>query len=90
MQITVQLRADVARLIATRRPLTAEAAELMQILAPFGVTLEPLHLGTDDPELQTHFWVNVPDQAVAERILQRLHQLKVIQAAYLKPPDAMP
>lgn len=90
MQITVQLRADVARLLATRRPLTAEAAELTQILSQFGVTLEPLHPDTDDPELQTHFWINVSEQALAERILQRLHQLKVIQAAYLKPPDAMP
>lgn len=90
MQITVQLRADVARLIAARQPLTAEAAALTQTLSPFGATLEPLHPHTDDAELQTQFWINVPDQVAAERIVQRLNQLNAVQAAYLKPPDELP
>lgn len=90
MQITVHLHADVARRIAERNSPTAETTELMQILSQFGVKLEPLHPDTDDPELVTHFWISVPDQVTAERLTQQLSHLKAIQAAYVKPPDAMP
>ena len=55
-----------------------------------GVVLEPMHHGTADPDLMRYFTVDVPDQATAERVLARLPQSRAVEAAYLKPPDAMP
>jgi hypothetical protein len=90
MQITVHLRPDIARNLAERSPPTSETKELRQILSGFGLTLTPLHPGTDDPELQTQFWIQVDDQATADQVIEQLLSLKATQAAYLKPPDAMP
>jgi hypothetical protein len=52
--------------------------------------LEPIHPGTEDPELTRYFTVEAPDQATAERVMARLRQSKAVEAAYVKPPDAMP
>jgi hypothetical protein len=32
----------------------------------------------------------VPDTATAERMIARLKNCEAVEAAYLKPPDAMP
>ena len=90
MQITVHLRSDVARELAERSPPTVATKELQQALSQFGLTLQPLHPGTDDPELKTQFWVDVPDQATADQVIQPLLQLKATEGAYCKPPDALP
>jgi hypothetical protein len=90
MQITVHLRPDIARNLAERSPPANETKELTQILSQFDLTLAPLHPGTDDPELTTQYWLQVPDQATADQVIEQLLSLKATQAAYLKPPDAMP
>lgn len=90
MQITVQLQADVARRLHQRGSPTAESQELNQITDQLGVTLEPIHPGTEDPELTRHFTVEAPDQSTAERVIARLRQSKAVEAAYVKPPDATP
>jgi hypothetical protein len=90
MQITVQLQADVARRLHQRGPPTAESQELNHITNQLGVALEPIHPGTEDPELTRYFTAEAPDQATAERVIARLQQSKAVEAAYLKPPDAMP
>lgn len=90
MQITVQLQVDVARRLQQREPPTAESEELHRLTKQLGVVLEPVHPETADPDLMRYFTVQVPDQAAAERVLARLQQSKAVEAAYLKPPDAMP
>jgi hypothetical protein len=90
MQITVQLQADVARRLHQREPPAAEWEELNRITKQLGVVLEPMHPGTADPDLIRYFTVEVPDQVTAERVIARLQQSKAVEAAYLKPPDAMP
>ena len=90
MQITVQLQADVARRLHQRGSPTAGSQELNQITNQLGVTLEPIHPGTEDPELTRYFTVEAPDQSTAERVIARLRQSKAVEAAYVKPPDATP
>ena len=90
MQITLQLRSDIAQGLADRSPPAHDTSELLQTLSRFGVSLQPLHPNTNDPELLTQFWITVPDQATADEVLQQLHSLKAVQAAYRKPPDEMP
>lgn len=90
MQITVQLRSDIARDLAEHRLLARETQALTQTLSQFGLTLMPLHPGTDDPELKTQFWLQVDDQATANQVIEQLLSLRATQAAYLKPPEALP
>lgn len=90
MQITVHLHSDVARELAERSPPSAATQALQQTIARLDLTLQPLHPGTNDPELKTQFWIEVPTQAMAEQVIQQLLQLKATEGAYFKPLDALP
>jgi hypothetical protein len=90
MQATVQVRDDVARALHRRAPATQEAGQLLRQLESMDLTLEPIHPHTDDPVLQTFFTVQVPDDGTADEVIARLRELAAIEAAYVKPPDALP
>lgn len=90
MQVTVQVSADVSRALHQRGPPTAQSQELVKIIKTFGLTLEPMHRDTDDPNLQSYFIVEAPDQAAAKRVIDRLRQSEAVKAAYVKPPDELP
>jgi hypothetical protein len=64
-------------------------APLSQTLADLGVTLEPLHPGTTDPDLAGQFFADVPE-ASADDICARLLAHPAVVAAYTKPPDGPP
>jgi hypothetical protein len=49
-----------------------------------------LHPGREDPLLAPYFTVEVPDAATAERVIAGLQNCEAVEAAYLKPPEAMP
>ena len=57
-----------------------------QLVAEIGT----LHAGTTDPVLGSYYIVSVPDDALAPQVLDRLRHSPAVNAAYLKPPDAMP
>ena len=90
MQVTVQVSADVACALGQRGPPTADSEVLSRMMKTFGLTLQPMHAGTDDPNLQSYFTVEVPDHATSQRVLNRLQQAAAIEAAYVKPPDELP
>jgi hypothetical protein len=90
MQVTIQVSPDVARTIHQRVPPTAESEELLRMIETFGLTLEPMHRDTDDPNLQSYFMVAVPDNTTAQRVMDCLQQLEAVKATYVKPPDELP
>jgi len=90
MQVTIQVSADVAIALNQRGPPTAESRRLLRMIEIFGLTLEPMHLDTNDPNLQSYFTVEVPDYAIAQRVMDRLRQSEAVEAAYVKPPDDLP
>jgi hypothetical protein len=90
MQITVQIRPDVASDWRRREHSTWEVEELNRLSKELGVVLEPMHPGTTDVDLSGYFTIEVPDCAIAEKVIQYLRQNKAILAAYVKPPDALP
>ena len=63
-----------------------ELAEILNVEREFGTIIKPLHPGTKDPHLITHFMVELTDKATADRMSSRLLQSKYIEAAYIKPP----
>lgn len=81
--IVVQLKLDRARLLHGTRGGIAQTVVS-------GVALQPMHPGTDDPDLMRFFTVEVPDGASAEQVVARLQEDTEVEAAYLKPPDEMP
>jgi hypothetical protein len=90
MQVTVQVSADVARALHQRGPPTAKSKALLRMIETFGLTLEPMHRDTDDPNLRSYFIVEVPDNATAQRVIDRLRRSEAVAAVYVKPPDALP
>ena len=90
MQVTIQTSAAVARPLHNRGSPTSESAAILRTIEAMGLTLEPMHPGTKDPILQSFFIVEVPNQEIAQQLIDRLQQLEGIGAAYVKPPDEMP
>lgn len=90
MQATVQVTDDVARALHGRAPATHESDELLRQLESMGLTLEPMHAHTGDPELQTFFTVQLPDDGTGEDVMRHLREFAAIEAAYVKPPDDLP
>jgi hypothetical protein len=71
-------------------PLPSPAAELAEKAVALGLILEPVHPGTTDPQLSTYYTAEVPDRAAAERAAAELRQCRAVEAAYVKPPEALP
>ena len=89
MQVTVKTLAGAARALRQGPP-TAESETILRVIEAFGLTLEPMHRDTDNPSLQSYFVLEVPDDATAQRVMDRLRQSEAVEAAYVKPPDELP
>ena len=91
MYLTVKVRESEAQeLQQEERPSTPAATEVLRAAEELGATLRPMHPGVRDPELSTYFFVEVPDQPTAGRIISRLQNCDAVESAYVKPPDEMP
>jgi hypothetical protein len=58
-------------------------------VADFGVTVEPLHPSTDDPELGSYLIAHVNADALDE-VVARLRRCADVEGAYAKPPGEPP
>jgi hypothetical protein len=90
MKVTVHLRPDAGFDPGGRRATTPQAQEVVDLAQDLGVVLQPMHRGAADPYLANSFVVEVPDTGTAERLVTRLQNCEAVEAAYLKPPDAVP
>lgn len=86
VEISVQIVVDVARVLHQQAPPTSGSQKLTQVLQELGVALEPVHPGMQEPELIKWFTINVPDRVTAERVVTRLLEGDMVEAAYVKPP----
>ena len=89
MYVTVQIKppaaAERSRYVPGQLP-----AELREAESSLGITIQPMHPGTTDPTLASYFYVDVPDQPAAERVIALLRQYSSVEAAFLKPPEGPP
>jgi hypothetical protein len=90
MKITVHLRPDAGLNSDKQQQTTPQANEVAEAVKDLGVTLEPMHPGAESPRLSNSFAVEVPDAATAEQVINRLQNCEAVEAAYLKPPEALP
>lgn len=89
MRVTVQVPHAVAQALHNRAPANPSSDQILDLTKNLGVSLKPMHPGTDDPNLATFFALDVPDRQTAETVTQRLRQCEGC-SAYIKPLDAMP
>lgn len=75
--------------VAVRGTVAEGAAALRSIEAQAGVPLEPMHPGVSDAELGRFAIARVAPSAV-ELVVERLRRCAEVDAAYVKPGDALP
>ncbi len=80
----------MAGTIHLRGPPIKGSEELLKIVKALGVRLEPMHPGTNDPNLMNYFIVEVPDSETAKSVIDHLQHIVGIDSVYIKPPDEQP
>ncbi|QZZ20028.1 hypothetical protein J5X98_22480 [Leptothermofonsia sichuanensis E412] len=89
MQVIVKVSTDVTDNLYQAGSRN-QTEELLEALNDFGLALQPMHPGVTDPELRSYFTVAAPDPVTAQQVIDRLQPMNAVEAAYVKPPDAMP
>lgn len=89
MPITLILAETVVKALReeARSPQYTAVAEAVH---RFGGSISQMHPGEPDPALSRFFWVEIPDPSRAESAASALTVLEGVEAAYVKPRDALP
>lgn len=90
MQIHVVLSPESAAALRGRSPSTPVVEALLDEARALGVALTPTHPGRAEPTLEPFYQVEVTDPGAVEHVLARLRAAEAVDAAYVKPPDALP
>lgn len=78
-------------LLAAAKPQTVPPSrELEDVSARLGVKIRPIHPGIAVPELASYFGAEVPDMETAQRLITKLKETGIVDAAYVKPADELP
>ncbi len=89
-RITVLVQADTAPSLQQQSPPNDAARDVLRTADELGVALKAMHPGVADAELSRYFTVDVPDDSTAQRVIERLNACEAVDAAYMKPPEALP
>jgi hypothetical protein len=84
-QVAVHVRPDVALALQGREAATAASEDLLREASRLGVSMEPVHPGTDAPDLLTHFAVYVDDAEKARAVAESLQRSDAVEGAYVTP-----
>ena len=94
MRVEVQLKLDSALElqfgVTQAKEVTPATTELFNELTDLGFHLSPTHPGQTHPLLATFFWLEVPDEPTAQRIVTRLMKLNAVEGAYIRPQEEPP
>jgi hypothetical protein len=90
VQIIVKILPDIAPELHQQRISSPELEELSKIQRSLDIVLAPVHPRIKDSSLASYFTVEVPDEAKAKLVIERLKLCKAVDAAYIKPSDELP
>ncbi len=90
IDISVQVSKGVARALQQLEPPTTDIEELVNLQEELGFELKPIFPNTEDPDLVIWFTAKTSNAAAAEQVIARLRSLKMIEAAFIKPPSEPP
>lgn len=90
VEVVVQLEGLLAERWRTGAASGVDAAQLRNVLAQAGATLQSQHPGMPDPELSRWFVAQVGDDDEGVRLAAALLALHGVDAAYAKPTADLP
>jgi len=90
MRVSIKLDSQAAGELHRGAPATQRTRAVVQTVRKHGAAIQPMHPGTDDPELRSYFFADVDEDAAAEELARALRDHEAVEGAYTKPPDALP
>ena len=90
MFINFSVEPGVAADLLLPEPRGEAANEILGIASEYGLDVEQLHPGVEDPLMASSFFIAVPDQETALAIVARLQALPAVESAYFTPPGEPP
>jgi hypothetical protein len=90
MKLVVQVTPETAKEIREQHYANKTTKELLEATQDLGVTLEPMHPDVEDENLASYFSISTENAEAAQRIAERLRELKAVDAAYSKPHEELP
>lgn len=90
MIIALQTQPEIAAGLLQTAVRGANTRRILSLLEEFGADLQPTFPKVDDPELKTHFFIDVADSRAAKTLASRLAAVPGIEAAYVKPREEAP
>jgi hypothetical protein len=90
MKVIVHLHPGARFNSDSHQQTSLQASEVAKRVKDLGLTLEPIHPGVESPRMTNSFAVEVTDAATAEQVVNRLQSCEAVEAAYFKPPEALP
>lgn len=90
MIVALQTHPEVAADLLQTAPRGANILRILSLLKEFGADLRPTFPEVDDPELKTHFFIDVADSRAAKTLASRLAAVPGVEAAYVKPREEVP
>jgi hypothetical protein len=90
LYINITVSPEVAADLLRSQSRSTAAREILDIVSDYGLEVEPLHPGVEDPLMSRNFFIAVPDQEIAEEVVARLQALPAVESAYFTPPGEPP
>jgi hypothetical protein len=78
---------EAARLLRPPGDHVSEAGSVLSVTRQLGATIVPQHPGVGDPTLSRYFVVQLPERALAERLVDALLAVPEVESAYVKPGE---
>lgn len=90
MIVAVQTVPSIAADLLKKPPTLTGSLQIVALARRFHTTLQSTFSHVPDTTLQSHFFMEVSDLAVAEELVALLKKAKGVEAAYVKPHDEAP
>ena len=90
MQVTVQIKAELAQSLNSKQTSTAESKLLSDLLRSMNLELHAMHPGVAQADMSKMFYVKTESDSQANQLVDKLIQLPFVEAAYLKGHDEPP
>lgn len=90
MIISLQTRSDLAEDLRSESARSPQGKRICDILHSFHVALRPTFPGISEPEFRSHFYAEVDDDELAQRLREHLAAVEGVESAYIKSPGQAP
>ncbi len=91
MYVVVQIKQNAKAVVQGGSQAVMQVPQdVQEAVLQLNLHLEPMHPGATDATLSRYYYIEVPDAATADTVVERLRNSPSVEAAYLKPPEGPP